>query len=143
MNPKPNGDHRTSPKVLNNTTLYKRHVYYSSFRFRSGAISVLLDVNIKGETCLVHRRSVGKLEAKLARNFCHLHLETRRRDNNPDEITETIFTGKTEELNAFVLAEAAENRTGIIPDYPTGLVCFDSQGKGFFDLVRAEDEVSV
>ena len=92
---------------------------------------------------MTHRRRIGKLEAKLARNFCHAHLESRNRNNDPDEISETMFTGSLEEMRETVLAEIGEDRTGEIPEYPTGLVCFDSYDKGFFNVVTLEDEVSL
>ena len=92
---------------------------------------------------MTHRRSIGKLEATKARNYVHQHLVSRHRLNDPDEITETLFDGSVEELNRVVLAEVREKREGEIPDYPRGLVCFDSRDKGYFNQVSLEDEVSL
>jgi len=92
---------------------------------------------------LPNRRRIGKLEAKIARNYCHQHLISRHRNNDPEEITETIFVGSLEELNKVVLLTAGEIRTGEIPEYPRGLVCFDSLNRGYFNQVSIEDEVSV
>lgn len=90
-----------------------------------------------------HKRSIGKLEAKIARNYCHEHLQSKPRNGDPDEILETVFVGSVEEMQKAVLSEVGANRTGEIPDYPRGLVCFDSNGTGFFSIVAIEDEVSV
>jgi len=95
----------------------------------------------QGEKNLSNKRSIGKLEAKKARNYVHQHLTSRHRNNNPDEIKETIFTGSTDEMRSYVLSEVGESRTGEIPDYPQGLVCFDSCKRGYFNLVKLEDEV--
>ena len=90
-----------------------------------------------------NRRRIGKLEAKAARNYCHQHLISRYRNNNPEEIKETVFVGSIEDLNKEVLAKIGGNRTGEIPDYPRGLVCFDSCDRGFFNRVSVDDEVSL
>jgi len=66
-----------------------------------------------------HRRCVGKLESKLFRNYCYMHSEKVPIDRkDPDSPTETVFVGTLEEARQFVLAEAREERTGDIPDYP-------------------------
>lgn len=88
-----------------------------------------------------HRRSLGALEAKIARNYCYEHSETKHRNNNPDEITERIYTGTSEEINGFVLAELKDNRMGEIPEYPQGLVISDSIKQGFFNLVPIQKEI--
>lgn len=67
---------------------------------------------------------------------------SRHRNNNPEEITETVFVGSLEELNKVVLVTVGETRTGEIPEYPRGLVCFDSYNKGYFNQVSIEDETS-
>ncbi len=104
---------------------------------------VPLENLFKEKTPITHRRGIGKLEAKLARNYCHQHLVTRYRNNDPEEITETIFIGSLQELNETVLAVVGENRSGEIPEYPRGLVCFDSHDKGFFNLVSIDIEMSL
>jgi hypothetical protein len=88
-----------------------------------------------------NKRSIGKLEAKIARNYVHQHLISRYRNNNPEEIKETVFVGNTQEMNEIVLVTVGEERTGEIPEYPRGLVVFDSNDTGYFNRVRYEDEV--
>lgn len=88
-----------------------------------------------------NKRSIGKLEAKIARNYVHQHLVSRHRNNNPEEIKETVFIGTLEELNSIVLSTVGDIRTGEIPDYPRGLVVFDSNDTGYFNRVKYEDEV--
>jgi len=90
---------------------------------------------------MANRRSLGILEAKIARNYCYEHSETKHRNNNPDEITERIYTGTAEEIEGAVLAELQDNRTGLIPEYPQGLVISDSIKQGFFNLVPIKKEV--
>lgn len=90
---------------------------------------------------MANRRSLGILEAKIARNYCYDHSETKHRNNNPEEITERIYTGTPEEITGIVLAELQDNRSGEIPEYPQGLVISDSIKQGFFNLVPIQKEV--
>lgn len=96
-----------------------------------------------GEKVMSHRRRIGKLEAKIARNYVHQHLFSCNRRNDPDEIREVVFVGSDEELEKTVIAEVRERRTGEIPEYPRGLVVFDSNATGYFNMVKLEDEVGV
>ena len=76
-----------------------------------------------------NRRCVGKLEGKLFRNYCYMHSEKVPIDRkDPDSPTETVFVGTLEEARQAVLAEAREERTGDIPDYPQGTVIRDCFG---------------
>ena len=76
-----------------------------------------------------HRRCVGKLESKLFRNYCYMHSEKVPIDRkDPDSPTETVFVGTLEEARQAVLAQAREERTGDIPDYPQGTVIRDCFG---------------
>jgi len=82
-----------------------------------------------------NRRSPKKLEEKIARQYVYKHSVTAHRNNDPNEVRERIFTGKEKDLTEHVLVEMqGEQRQGIIPDYPTGLVFTDSRGEGFFDV---------
>ncbi len=79
-----------------------------------------------------HRRSLGKREKKVARNFCHEH-SVRAGQNEPGALREIVFGGTAEELAAEVLAAVGADRTGEIPDYPQGMVLHNSLGLGAFD----------
>ncbi len=79
-----------------------------------------------------HRRSIGKLEEKIARNYCHQH-SVRTGLNDPDLPRETVFVGTADEVVAEVLAEVGERRSGEIPDCPQGLVLHSNYGQGAFD----------
>lgn len=88
-----------------------------------------------------HRRSPGKLECKLARNYCYEHSEWRHRSGDPREINEKTFTGSPDELAAAVLSQLpVGTRTGTIPDYPQGLVISDQRQSGYFNVVTLTDE---
>ncbi len=88
-----------------------------------------------------NKRSIGKLEAKLARNYVYQNSTSACRNRDPDEVRERIYTGTSEQVVCHVLAEIGrleqKNKTNIkraeIPEYPQGLVISDSKGEGFFD----------
>jgi len=80
-----------------------------------------------------NKRSLGKLELKLARNYVYTHKITRHANNDPDEVREVIYTGTPEELQSEVLSKLQGERSGYIPEYPQGLILYDSRGHGFFD----------
>jgi hypothetical protein len=91
-----------------------------------------------------NRRSPGKLEAKLARNYCYENSEWRHRNNDPNEIGERSFKGTPEQLIQEVLSKLPQGkRTGSIPDYPQGLVIADQVKTGFFNVVTLFDETYV
>ena len=79
-----------------------------------------------------HRRSIGKLEEKLARNYCHQHTAHCGYES-PDALKEIVYTDTSDDARAAVLAEIEGNRTGEIPDCPQGLVLHNSIGQGAFD----------
>jgi hypothetical protein len=86
-----------------------------------------------------HRRCVGKLESKLFRNYCYMHSEKVPIDRqDPDSPTETVFVGALEEARQAVLAQAGEERTGEIPDYPQGTVIRDCFGTDQISLPISE-----
>lgn len=88
-----------------------------------------------------HRRSPGKLEAKLARNYCYTHSIWKHRNSDPNEVNEQIYIGTQTELNKEVLANLPEGtRTGTIPEYPQGLVIGDQRQSGYFNVVTLLDE---
>ena len=90
-----------------------------------------------------HKRSTGKLETKLARNYCYENSESRHRNNNPEEITEKTFTKTQAELEQAVLVKAKDARSGLIPEYPQGLVIGDQVKTGYFNIVTFFDETSL
>ena len=90
-----------------------------------------------------HRRSTGKLETKLARNYVYENSESRHRNNNPEEITEKIFKKTEDEMRMAVLAKAKDVREGYIPEYPQGLVIGDQLRTGFFNIVTVFDETFI
>ena len=135
--------HSPSKKYKRLNTINIIHENLVILRFKSGTNECCQIHPSRRKRYLPNRRSIGKLEAKIARNYCHQHLVSRHRNNNPEEITEVIFVGSMKKLQETVLAEAGTNRTGEIPDYPRGLVCFDSCNTGFFNQVSVEDEVSL
>jgi hypothetical protein len=79
-----------------------------------------------------NRRSHGKLEAKLVRQYVFKNC-IKEPDIKDGEVRETVFTGTDEDAKSFVLAEIGEHRTGTIPDAPQGLVIHDTNGRGFYD----------
>ena len=100
-------------------------------------MSAASDLNLKvnvfwGERVLPHRRSLGKLEEKIARNYCHQH-SVHAGYNTPDEIKEIVFVGTSDDVVEEVLSEVGNHRTGEIPDCPEGLVLHNSVGQGAFD----------
>lgn len=99
-------------------------------------MSAGLDLNLKdkilGTGILPHRRCIGKLELKVARNYCHQH-SIRTGYHDPDAIKETVFGGSADQVVEEVLMAVGENRTGEIPDCPQGLVLHNSIGQGAFD----------
>lgn len=83
--------------------------------------------NQQGEQTLPNRRSIGKLEAKKARQYCHLN--SVRKDIDPfAEISEKIFIGTQEQLENALHAELKGERTGEIPEIPQGMVIMDIYG---------------
>jgi hypothetical protein len=89
-----------------------------------------------------HKRSPKKLEERIARQYVYKNSVSARRNNDPDEITERIYKGTSDDINGHVLAtlgrmELKENiilTREPIPDYPQGLVFSDGRGEGFFDV---------
>ena len=79
-----------------------------------------------------HRRSIGKLEEKIARNYCYGHSVHAGRDE-PGAVKEIIFVGTADDVVSEVLSEVGEHRSGEIPDYPEGMVMRSSTGQGAFD----------
>ena len=57
---------------------------------------------------------------------------------DPDSPTETVFVGTLEEARQAVLAEAREERTGDIPDYPQGTVICNCFGKNQISIPISE-----
>jgi hypothetical protein len=83
---------------------------------------------------------MGKLETKIARNYCYENSEWKHRNNDPNEIGERSFTGTPEGLVMEVLSKIEGDRTGVIPEYPQGLVIADQVKSGFFNIVTVFDE---
>ena len=91
---------------------------------------------------MTHKRSPKKLEERIAKQYVYKHSINKHRNNNPEEMTEKIYTGTSDEINEHVLAKIGEieQKTNIkvereeIPEYPQGLVFSDSHGEGFFDV---------
>jgi len=75
---------------------------------------------------------MGKLEQKIARNYCHQH-SVRAGYEDPDALKEIVFDGNPDDLVAEVLSALGDRRTGEIPDCPQGLVLHSSNGSGEFD----------
>jgi len=90
-----------------------------------------------------NRRSKKKLEERLAKKYVYQHSVTVTRNNDPNEMRERVFTGTSQDLEGYVLAECKGERQGIIPEYPQGLVFSDSRGQGFFDVVPVSFNFSV
>ncbi len=76
---------------------------------------------------MTHKRSVGKLEAKQAREYCYKHSE-RKQINPYVRLSERVFTGTPSELEQNVLAEIKGERSGAIPEIPQGTVITDIRG---------------
>lgn len=89
-----------------------------------------------------NRRSPRKLEEKIARQYVYKHSVTVHRNNDPDEVTEKIYKGTSNDITEHVLTTIGEIEVktntklirGEIPDYPQALVYSDSRGEGFFDV---------
>lgn len=81
---------------------------------------------------MANRRSVGKLEAKVARNYCHQH-SVHAGYHDPTSQKELVFVGTADEVRAEVLAVLGPSRSGEVPDCPQGLVLHSSVGSGEFD----------
>ena len=88
-----------------------------------------------------NRRSQGKLETKIARNYCYENSEWKHRNNNPNEINEKTFTKTAADVEKAVLTQIQGKRTGTIPNYPQGLVIADQRQTGFFNVIKIDDEV--
>lgn len=78
---------------------------------------------------MLNYHAVKTLEEQLAQAYCRTHSFHTR---DPDEVKETVFVGTPEQLTGEVLAQLGEQRDGIVPDYPQGLVLY-SNGRGAFD----------
>jgi len=89
-----------------------------------------------------HKRSIGKLEAKIARNYCIENSVYVKRLKDPHEICERVFTKTADYVVQEVLVRLGGDRTlgKEIPDYPQGLVIGDTRKNGFFDVVTLFDE---
>jgi hypothetical protein len=89
-----------------------------------------------------NRRSPKKLEERIARQYVYKHSVLANRNNDPNEISERIYTGKEEDIAGEVLAKRKELEIKTnavidhneIPVYPQGLVFTDSRGEGYFDI---------
>jgi hypothetical protein len=89
-----------------------------------------------------HKRSQKKLEERIAKQYVYKHSVLAHRNNNPDEITERIYKGTSDNIIGHVLSTLGkmelEQKITLtrepIPDYPQGLVFTDSRGEGFFDV---------
>jgi len=80
------------------------------------------------EAEVLHKRSYGRLEAKLARNYAFQHSRRAR-----GTVKETVYTDTAEQLRQQVLAIVKGDREEAIPEIPQGLVIHDSIGTGAFD----------
>lgn len=83
---------------------------------------------------LPHKRSLKKLEERIAKQYAYKHSVSACRNNDPDEMRERIYTGTSQDCAGAVLSEMKGERNGLIPDYPQGLVISDSRGEGYFDI---------
>lgn len=92
---------------------------------------------------LPNRRSPGKLEAKLARDYVHRNLVSAHRNHDPNEIKETMFVGTQKGIVNHIQSKTNIKRTGLIPEYPQGLVCFDSRKQGYFNKTSISEETRV
>jgi hypothetical protein len=82
-----------------------------------------------------HKRSPKKLEERIAKQYAYKHSVTANRSNDPDEMRERIYTGTEKQLTEHVLVEMQGiQRSGVIPEFPQGLVISDSRGEGYFDI---------
>jgi hypothetical protein len=90
-----------------------------------------------------HKRSPKKLEERIAKQYVYKHSVNKRRNNDPNEMTEKVYTGTSDDINGHVLAKLGEIQQKspnlkldreVIPDYPQGLVFSDSHGEGYFDV---------
>ena len=79
-----------------------------------------------------NKRSLGKLEAKKARNYCYQHSKVTRKDENGDP-QEIVFLGTNEEMQGYVLAKVKTVRTGDLMEVPKATVLSNHYGGGFFD----------
>ena len=79
-----------------------------------------------------NKRSLGKLEAKLARNYCYQNSKVTRKDENGDP-QEIVFLGENANVEQYVLAKIQGNRTGLIPEIPRATVLSNHYGEGYFD----------
>lgn len=82
-----------------------------------------------------NRRSIGRLEAKKARNYCYEN-SVRRNVDLFTEVSERVFTGTENDLCGYVLAEVHGETTGEIPLIPQGTVIKDIHNEDLISLEK-------
>jgi hypothetical protein len=79
-----------------------------------------------------HKRSIGKLENKLTRNYCFQNSTQAPRQDDP-EVIETVFNGTNENLQNFLASETPFSESAPTLDVPQGTVIHASNSSGYYD----------